>query len=439
MTRLSGNSKPCFAELSFRTGVILFFLAAAGLSRPAVAADPQAAAPAAPESTGSPTESALPKGPPPPVPGPTLWIDFEKNAARLTSPEAIEAVVDSAYRSGFSRLIVDLKKADGSVVFKSRRAPRIDLPFDYFGSFRKSADRRGMEVIADFEVFTEGDTRTGKGPAYDHPEWQTVIGNVETGHMPQSEFYQKGPVLYANPESPAVQQYEASVIEDLLNELKPAALMLDEMRFFTRDADMSDSTHIRFEAWAGLNHASTDPANPNGTCWPGSVQRTNSPRIPIWTRFRVGVIHEFLGRIRTLQERVAPETAIYLSTPGYYEAAVSLGLNWSHSSYKPVLWYADEKFQKQALADLVDQMIILNRDANPRAVSEVIRGTRTVTQDKLPSAVLIEPGLHSRNPIRFRECIQTVRDSGVGLVISDLNLLGSLDYWTIVSEEFPRH
>jgi hypothetical protein len=338
---------------------------------------------------------------------------------------------------GARRLIVDLKKTDGSVAFKSRRAPQINLSFDYFEAFRKAAEGRGIELIAGFDVFIEGDTRTGKGPAYEHPEWQTVVGTTETGLMRQADFFQKGPVLFANPCSPDVQKYEASVIEDLLTELKPSALLLDEVRFFTKEADMSDSTHILFESWAGLSHAPAEPDHPDEACWPGSVQKLNSPRFPLWARFRVGIIREFLGRLRDIQQRVAPETALYLAAPGYYEPAVQLGVNWAHSSYKPVLWYADEKFRKTGAADIVDQVIVINKDANPRAVREVIMGTQKVTQSMVPASILIDAGLHPKSPGRFRECLQTVRNAGVGVVVSDLSLLGPLDYWTIVAEEFP--
>lgn len=376
-----------------------------------------------------------------PAPPPALWIDFEKNAARLTSPAAIEAVVDSAARSGFRRLIIDLKRSDGAVVFKSRRAPQVPLDFDYFETFRKAADGRGLETIAHFEVFIEGDTRKKVGPAYDNPAWQTVIGNEQTGLVKQSEFTAKGPVLFANPTSADVQKYESSVIQDLLTTLKPKFLMLDEVRFFVRESDMGDSTHIQFETWAGVGHTSISPAAASSDpaqCWPASVLNEHSPRLSLWATYRVGVIREFLARIESLRKSVAPETELYLAAPGYYEPSVQVGLNWAHPDYKPQLWYAGERFQKMgAAANLFQGILVLNRDVNPRAIREVIRGAETVTMKTLPVSVLVNAGQHVRSPGRFRECLQTIRDSGMGVVIGDLSQMGTADFWTIVAEEFP--
>ena len=62
--------------------------------------------------------------------------------------------------------------------------------------------------------------------------------------------------------------------------------------------------------------------------------------------------------IRSIQKRTAPESKLYLAAPGYYESSVGLGLNWAHTSYKPGLWFADERFQRNGSADLFDQVIV---------------------------------------------------------------------------------
>ena len=63
---------------------------------------------------------------------------------------------------------------------------------------------------------------------------------------------------------------------------------------------------------------------------------------------------------------------------------------------------------------------------------------KAATQMKLPASILVDASLHRKSPGRFRECLQTVRSAGLGLVVTDLSLLGPLDYWTIVAEEFPE-
>src|SRR5512140_3390773 len=100
MKRSSGSLKPFSAEPVIRTLFVVMLRAAAAVPPagtagaqplPGATGSPDSAAPAAPRP-------ALP--PLPPAPGPTLWIDFEKNSDRLTSPQAIEALVDTAYHAG---------------------------------------------------------------------------------------------------------------------------------------------------------------------------------------------------------------------------------------------------------------------------------------------------------------------------------------------------
>src|SRR5262249_32578764 len=145
-----GSWKPSFASF-----LLLSALSLIPALRPALAQGQGTVKPGIPTGQSAPAgDSTAALGPAikapherPKAPGPALWIDFEKNEARLTSPQAIQAVVDSAWSAGFTRLIVDVKKMDGSVAFKSRRAPSINLPFDYFGAFRKAAEAHGMETI----------------------------------------------------------------------------------------------------------------------------------------------------------------------------------------------------------------------------------------------------------------------------------------------------
>lgn len=380
------------------------------------------------QSTPADSAVAAPLPPPPPAPPPALWIELERNQNRLTSEAAIAAVVDSAAAAGFRQIIVEVKRSDGAVVFPSDHAPPAGLGFDYFGAFRKAAARRGLTTVAHLRVFAEGNTKTEKGPAYDHPEWQTVVQAAEQGGLqPQSQFARKGPILYVNPCLPAVQQYESLVIEDLLRAVKPEAVLLEDLRFFSPESDFSDSTRVRFERWSGFGPGE----------WPGSLLDNTKPRYAVWMAFRVGVIREFAGRLRALRDNLAPGTKLLLAAPGYYEPAVSVGVNWAHPDYKPNLWYANERFQRAGLAGLFDGVVVMNRDSNPAALREVIRGAKTITWNHAPLGVLVTSDQYPRRGGRFRECLQVIRDAGLGVVVAGLGQMGPQGFWDIVREELP--
>jgi hypothetical protein len=325
------------------------------------------------------------------------------------------------------RIIVDVKRRDGSVAFKSRLAPNAGLPFDYFGSFKAAAAPKGIQVIAYFEVLVEGDTRTGKGPAYDHPEWETIVEVENQGLMPQSQYSQKGPTLMPSPCRSDVQKYESAVFRDLLNDLKPDAVLLDELRFFAKAADYSDTARVHFESWISMAPAP----------WPASVTDKNSARYPLWMTYRVGVIHEFLNRLKRVRDDASPATRLCFSAPGYFEPAVDLGINWCVSAYKPRLWYADRRFQRFSATDLVDELILLCNETNPILVKEIVQSALRGTRHSRPVSIILRASQFVGRPARFRECLQMIREGGVSPVIRDPDALDRDDFWEILKEESP--
>lgn len=367
--------------------------------------------------------------PPPPVPparGAALMVDFERHAGRLTSVKAVESFVDSAAACGFRRLIVGLKRRDGRVVFPSRRAPRIELSFDYWGAFQKASARRGLELVAHLSVLAEGDPRTRTGPAYDRPEWQTwARPGTDTTRVRQADHPAAGPVILANPAIPEVQQYEGAVVSDLIQNLKPKFLILDDVRFFHADADLGDSTRVRFDRWIGLSP----------TVWPDQVVAMDSPRYGLWRTFRVGIVREFLGRLRTLCRTHDPELKVGLAVPSIYEAAINSGVNWADPEFRPAVFYAKDDFRSKALAPLFDEYLVLNRDANPRALLEIINAVHLVSRNALPASITLQPEQFMAKPGRFREALQTIAAGGHSVVIADSSRLPGLGLWEILKEE----
>jgi uncharacterized lipoprotein YddW (UPF0748 family) len=369
----------------------------------------------------------LPPPPPPPPADPaTIWIELGEGLARFRSAAEVTAFVDTAAALGFQRLIVDVKGRDGGVLFDSRRAPRIDPGFDYFGAFKAAASSRGMQVCARFPVLVEGDTKSRKGPAYDNPSWQMVIQTPEGELVPQAAMPQPGNELLANICLPEVQQYELSVIGDLLNALRPDAVVLDDLRFYSLAADLSDSTRVRFEAWSGL-----PPAE-----WPQSVLDSRNPRHPMWLSFRTGVICEFVKRTASYIRESSPGTRVYLGVPAVYEASlVGGGVNWAHTEFKPPYWYAGPKIQQAGLAGLVDGILVMTIDVNPRALQEVMRGARNITRNHVPISVLVRSDAHRGKAARFRECLQVIRAFGAGLLVTGKSIHEEPEYRQIVKEE----
>lgn len=377
--------------------------------------------PATPDTS---TAEILPLPPMPPAPKPMIMVDLDRNLPRLNSAKAIDALVDTIARAGFQRLVVDVKLRDGRVIYPSRVAPRIDPGFDYFEAFRQAADRHGLEVVSYVSVFAEGDPSTHRGMAYDKPELQQMLDIPGRGVMRQADSPQAGQFILLNPLLPAVQRYETTSVSDMIQNLKPDAILLSETRFISPESDLSDSTRVTFDSWTGLS-----PLD-----WPKDVLNEEHPRYPLWQAFRVGIIHEFVRRIRTLRDGVAPGVPIILSAPAYYEPATTIGVNWAHSSFKPPMWYATEGFRARGLADLVDELALVSRDANPVAIRQIMTGVKRATRHQRPVGLILLVEQYQGRPGRLLEAVQVLQQGSFGVTISDAGQIGAMGMWEVLGE-----
>lgn len=401
--------------------------AAGALAEP-VAARESTPGPSAPATTPATPDSFARPAHMPPAPPPAVFVDLDRNLKRLTSPEAIFALVDTAASAGIRRIVVGVKKRDGSVLFRSRVAATFDPGFDYFDSFRQACRRHGIELVAHLQILTEGDPRTRTGPAFDHPEWQQVVSDPDRGLVPQGSL-PTGAGLLASPILNSVQRYEATVFSDLLQQLKPDAVYLDELRFYDRTADVSDSAHATFDRWHGLSPT---------VDWPTPVLDKNNPRYASFIAFRAATVYELFMRMKKLRDAVAPGVPLVLGGPGYFEPSLGLGVNWAHSSFRPSLWYYTDGVRRRALTDEVDQLLLICNETSPAAVREVVRGIDVLTARQRPAAIFLSVDRFQRRPGRLLEAIQTARDAGFGIVLGDAGQLGAAEAWDVLREAIGR-
>lgn len=114
--------------------------------------------------------------------GRVLWIDATANLDRTTTREGVADIVARARDAGFTTLVVDVKPVSGHVLFPSKIAPRLTewrgkpVPdADVLQMFIDEGHRAGLEVGASVNVFSEGHKHFRIGPAYEKPDWQSVV------------------------------------------------------------------------------------------------------------------------------------------------------------------------------------------------------------------------------------------------------------------------
>lgn len=117
------------------------------------------------------------------VKGRLLWCDAEANCHRLADRAGVADIVDKAKRANINTLIVDVKPLGGEVLYMSKYAPRLGVvegfkypeSFDLLAAMIEEAHASGIRVHAAINVFSEGHREWGRGPAYEHPDWQATM------------------------------------------------------------------------------------------------------------------------------------------------------------------------------------------------------------------------------------------------------------------------
>jgi uncharacterized lipoprotein YddW (UPF0748 family) len=161
--------------------------------------------------------------------GRLMWIDGTANIVRTVRVGGQDKVVDySTTQAGVAEIVrhckeahintivVDVKPLSGEVLYNSKVAPHMRLykghpmpEFDVLAAFIAEGHRAGLLVDASANILSEGHKYYSTGPAYTHPEWQSIVYTLDRGliapngkrlpvHVPNEPSDAARPVLLAD-------------------------------------------------------------------------------------------------------------------------------------------------------------------------------------------------------------------------------------------------
>ena len=123
--------------------------------------------------------------------GRVLWIDATANIDRYNTPEKVATLVAKIKSVGFNTIVLDIKPIIGFTLYPSKYAPKLTewarpwgtqklpLAFDPVREMTTQTRQQGINLVLSMNAFSEGHRDFGKGPGYDHPEWQTTLYDVQ--------------------------------------------------------------------------------------------------------------------------------------------------------------------------------------------------------------------------------------------------------------------
>lgn len=399
-----------------------------------------------------------------------LWLDAHANFERLGTQEGVSRVLKEAQRAGFTDIVVDLKGIDGYVLYPSRIAPVLKE----FNGFRRADDynyplvvineahKLGLHVYFSMNVFSEGDKKTHRGIAFEkHPEWQVQV-YTKDGIVPISNSNEEIAV-FVNPILPDVQQYELSLIKEVVAMYQPDGIILDRARYPNISGDFSSASRVTFERFLGKHIAR----------WPedvykievlknGEVDRIPGPYYKKWLEWRAMVIHDFFKRARNVVKSVNHNVAFGDYVGAWYPTYFNVGVNWASDKYRTDKYYdwATINYHKAGYAqyldllfvgdyfyDVTEEEAIKSHTPPPDSgkkpedywwysVQGSARIAETVVSGATPvyGSLYVQQYVEKNDPHQFVRAIKEVIKDTQGIMIFDLVHLDKNDWWKYVIE-----
>lgn len=140
--------------------------------------------------------------------GRLVWVDGYANLDVLSSRAGIAALMERMRRARVNTVVFGAKMFGGHALYPSKVAPRliewrgqrVSPDLDILAAVLQEAHARGLKVHAAIDVFSDGHRSVRSGPAYDHPEWQTVVYTVRRELLLPDG--QRLPIYAVNPSEP---------------------------------------------------------------------------------------------------------------------------------------------------------------------------------------------------------------------------------------------
>ncbi|MFC4025098.1 alpha amylase family protein [Oceanobacillus longus] len=118
-----------------------------------------------------------------------LWYDLSANIENLNSKEKVADIVGKTAKANFNTIVLDVKNSTGFVAYPSEYSPHLStstIPgydkfpegYDLIETVLQEAKKYDMEVHLNINTFSAGSVPYHQGPSIDHPEWQTVVYDV---------------------------------------------------------------------------------------------------------------------------------------------------------------------------------------------------------------------------------------------------------------------
>lgn len=393
----------------------------------------------------------------------TIWVSSTASWDVIQNRESIAAFADRAKRAGFDTVILYTKELNGHVIYPSRIAPRLaehrgrkyDTALDPLKTFIEECHRRGMRLHAAFDIFTEGNKQIpGVGIAFgERKDWQSVAYDLDEADKrikiaPIGEFKQGIP-LWVNAALPAVQDYEISIIREVLANYDVDGVVMDRGRWNGLNTDFSDYSRALFQKYVG-DESLKFPAD----IYEIKLDEAGKKRIvegkyfKQWLEWRASVIKAFFARTRAAVKKTKPKAAFESYVGSWYPIyGNDVGVNWASEKHKVEYPWASKNYGATGYAELIDVLYVglyypHNTEAEAeragtsrwRSVEGAARLARKVTRGATVVHGVINYGDDALSTEKLASGTRIVKEETAGVSIFESSHVRRRNMWSVLEE-----
>jgi len=301
---------------------------------------------------------------------------------------------------------------------------------------------------------TNGSLLIGSGDAANFLRAQCPVGSkVKFDSLPDFVPIADRPdqqvPLIVNPNNPEVQDYELSLIKEVVSNYDVDGVIYDDrLRFGGLNADFSPESQSAFEKYVGRRLA-----------WPEDVFKWTlapsmnrgvlaGPYYDAWFAWRAQIIRNFVARAQALVKQVRQRTQFGVYAGSNYGDYPRFGHNWASPDVEPGYWFATPEYLQTGTAPLFDFMIsgcyyptatIYDALAQGIGIGFSVEGAGQLATRLVRDQTWVYAGISldqfQGNPEGLKNAMQAACGSTQGVMVFDLSH-GIEPFWPVFRQAF---
>jgi uncharacterized lipoprotein YddW (UPF0748 family) len=304
-----------------------------------------------------------------------LWIEAAANFSRLGTADKMATIFQKVADMGVKGIVVDVKGIPGLVSYNSSIAEHLKTwngytqsdDFDYLQNVITEAKKKGLKVFVSMSVFGEGlnynESKLGKVfTDQTFSDLQSQVMTVSGEVKKITDVYSYGML---NALQPTAQDYELSLIQELVTNYEIDGFVLDYCRYYDICADFSDYSLSKFKEWASLSSIkATDIVESWQLSYGAVIPNVTGSQYKKWLEFRAQSIYDFVAKARTAVKTIKPKLPFCSYSGAWYDSYYYVGVNWASKNYDPSTngfsSWATSTYKNTGYAELLDMFMTGN-------------------------------------------------------------------------------